>query len=374
MNPFNSPKLYDADGDLSRQWYVYYNFKHPETGKNERFRVAVSRGLKTKMARYEKAAVIKKELKRKLLQGYNPFVFDDKRNTNCIEALEYVKIYKKATLSKRSGFTYSSVITIFQNWLESVNYQKKTIEAITRHVADRYADNMILHENISNRTINNRVSFLRTIFSFLVKKEYLDVNPFKYVDYLKIMEPGISAFTRQELKLITDKLPGYHYQLYVISQLIFYCFLRPAEIVRLQFKDVLWGHGIITIPGTKTKNGESRVIILPDSLVKNLKDWDLDFPADYYIFGGGKQLIPARKEIAPTRIAEVWRKFADLHKIKKNIYDLKLTGNGMAVDAGLNIRDIQLQNRHHSLEQTQQYLDKFRRTASDGFKSGFVGF
>jgi len=35
----------------------------------------------------------------------------------------------------------------------------------------------------------------------------------------------------------------------------------------------------------------------------------------------------------------------------------------MAVEAGMNIRDIQLQNGHSSLEMTQKYLDRFR----DGF-------
>jgi len=374
MNPFSIPKIYDAGGDLSRQWYVHYSFQHPETGTKQRFRVAISRALKTKSDRHEQGAEIKADLKTKLLRGFNPFFSDDKRKTNCIDALDYVKRYKRATLGKRSGSTYGSAIGKFQAFLATIKYDNKPIEVIGRRVAELYADHMIMDEQIGNRTINNRIGFLRTVFNLLIKKEYIEVNPFVFVDYLPCREPEITAFTRKELQLISEHLPAYHYQLYVISQLIFYCFLRPQELVRLQFKDVLWEHRIITIPGEKSKNGKSQVIVMPDKLIENLEGWKLNWPADYYLFAHGHELRPGQRETASTRIAEVWRVFANKYGIKKNIYDMKHTGNGMAVDAGLNIRDIQLQNRHHSLEQTQQYLDKFRRKASSGFIEGFRGF
>ena len=84
--------------------------------------------------------------------------------------------------------------------------------------------------------------------------------------------------------------------------------------------------------------------------------------------------MPGMKEIAPTRIAEAWRAYANRHGITKNIYDFKHTGNGFAFDQGMNARDIQLQNRHSSLNETQKYLNKFRRIASDKFKEDFKGY
>jgi len=158
----------------------------------------------------------------------------------------------------------------------------------------------------------------------------------------------------------------------VISQLIFYCFLRPAEIVRLQFRDILWDHDLIVMPGTKTKNKKSQVVILPVHLKMNLKDWDRNYPDNYYLFS--TRLKPGTKEIAPTRIAGAWRRYADKFGIDKRIYDFKHTGNGFAFDQGFNTRDIQLQNRHHSLDETQNYLNRFRRIASDKFKNEFRGY
>ena len=63
-----------------------------------------------------------------------------------------------------------------------------------------------------------------------------------------------------------------------------------------------------------------------------------------------------------------------VRNITKHIYDFKHTGNGMAFDQGFNSRDIQLQNRHSSLDETQRYLNKFRRVASDKFREEFKGY
>lgn len=374
MNKYTIPKLYDADGDLSRQWYVYYFFQHPETGKMQRFRVAISRRLLTKAARYERATEIKAELKSKLLKGFNPFHVDSRKNTNAVEAIEYALKFKITRLGKRTKSSYSSVLRMFTAWLKANRLDRRTIENITSQVAEQYTDYMMMDIEISNRTFNNRLEVMRTIFNVLVKKQYTDTNPFTYVDYIPTPEPEITAFTRKELKLINEQLPGHHYQLWVVSQFIFYCFLRPAELVRLQFKHVLWEHGIITVPGVKAKNGNSQVVVLPIRLKENLKSWNRCWPDDYYLFAHGRNLKPGLKEIAPTRIAEAWREFGEKYGITKNIYDLKHTGNGYAFDQGLNVRDIQLQNRHHSLEQTQQYLNKFRRKPSDGFRENFNGF
>ena len=33
---FSTPKIYDAKGDLTKRWYVYFSFRIPETGKLKR--------------------------------------------------------------------------------------------------------------------------------------------------------------------------------------------------------------------------------------------------------------------------------------------------------------------------------------------------
>ena len=33
---YSNPTIYDANGDLSKRWYVYFSYRNPETGKLKR--------------------------------------------------------------------------------------------------------------------------------------------------------------------------------------------------------------------------------------------------------------------------------------------------------------------------------------------------
>jgi len=38
---FSAPKIYSANGDLSKRWHVYYSFRNPETAMLERMKNAM---------------------------------------------------------------------------------------------------------------------------------------------------------------------------------------------------------------------------------------------------------------------------------------------------------------------------------------------
>jgi hypothetical protein len=35
---FSTPKIYTANGDLSKRWYLYFSFRNPKTGKLQRMK------------------------------------------------------------------------------------------------------------------------------------------------------------------------------------------------------------------------------------------------------------------------------------------------------------------------------------------------
>lgn len=371
MNDFKLPKIYDADGCIDQQWFVFYYYLHPETRKWVRFRIFISKKLKTKSERYDRANEIKNEIKKKLLSGHDPFA-NSQSKSSLKAALNLAVALKLKTTAIRTAFTYRSVVNLFLSWAEKNNLSGQPVDCVTKKVIQRYLDHSISVEKISNRTYNNRIRSLKTIFNELLFRDYIVINPVIGIKQLKTCEPAITAYNDDELQRISEILPTYNYQLYVISQLIFYCFLRPAEIVRLQFRDVNWDQQMINIPGKKSKNGETETVVVPDKLRENLKDWILDYPGEWYLFG--RMLNPGPFKISPNRIGDWWRTFKKKYNLTKNIYDMKHTGNGMAFDLDINPRDIQLQNRHYSLDQTQQYLNKFRRKASEKFVKNFTGY
>jgi len=51
---FSPPKIFDADGDLAKRWYVYFSYRNPETGKLQRMKNIYGKAnrYKTKAERY----------------------------------------------------------------------------------------------------------------------------------------------------------------------------------------------------------------------------------------------------------------------------------------------------------------------------------
>jgi len=52
MGHFKLAKLFDADGDLSKRWFVYYSYVDPITAKFKRFREMLPTKAKTRVERY----------------------------------------------------------------------------------------------------------------------------------------------------------------------------------------------------------------------------------------------------------------------------------------------------------------------------------
>lgn len=369
MENFKTALLFDANGDLSKRWFVYYFFRNPETGKYQRWRNWIPQTIKTKGSRYVRAKEIITRINTQLRTGFNPYSKHNRGLINIEQAIEFVLECKEQNVRKRTYHSYRSHAGFLTRFLKANKLHRIPIEDFNSTHAQDFLDWYKKKRSISNRTYNNVILSMEAIFSFLRKRNYILINPFGNIERLPIEEPDIIAFNEKDRKILREKLPEYNYDLYIISQLIFSCFLRPQELVRLKVRHFEIDKGMIIIPGYVSKNKKNEVVVIPRSLVEKLKDFDLNYPEEYFVFS--KDLKRGQQENYPTRIAEAWREFANQHGISKNIYALKHTGNGLAVEQGINIRDIQLQNRHSDLSITQKYLDRFRRIPSDRLKNDF---
>ena len=369
MQNFKTAKLFDAGGDLSQRWFIFYYFRSPETGKFRRFRNWIPSTISSATLRRDKAHVMIKTINKKLLQGYNPFVNLDKRYKLLSAGLTYVLTLKQTTCRIRSYHTYCSFVKQFTEWLELKKMISIAVDDFNYYHAQEFMDYTKSKLKNGNRTYNHRVTGMKSIFKMLLKREWILVNPFENIERLPEEDPEIEAFTIEELMLMQQHLPDYDFNLYVCACLVFYCFIRPAEIVRLKVSNIRLVNKVIVIPGKASKNKKQEVVEIPNALMPILMMLDLSFPGDYFIFARHLKRGPA--EIAPTRIAEAWRIFANEYGIAKNIYSLKHTGVGMAIENGINIRDLQLQLRHSNLEMTQIYLDKFNHRPSEMLSKNF---
>jgi integrase len=369
MEKFKTAKLFDAGGDLSKRWFVYYNFLSPETGKYCRFQLWVPQKILTASGRRDKAHEIIKSINGRLRQGFNPYAHTERKYTSLAVAIAYVLSLKENSCRKRTHHTYSSMVQKFNDWLISKNFLNMAVDDFNYHHAQEFMDYTKETLKNCNRTYNNRVTAMKTLFKVLVKREWILMNPFDKIDMLPEEDPSVVAFSIDELVIMQQNLPTWNYDLYVCACLIFYCFIRPQEMVRLKVSDFNLKSRMIVIPGKASKNKKQEVVQIPNALMPVLMKLDLNYPGDYFVFGKNQQR--GAVEYAPTRMAEAWRKFAEHYGIEKHLYSLKHTGVGMAIENGINIRDLQLQLRHSNLEMTQIYLDKFNRRPSEKLANDF---
>lgn len=80
------------------------------------------------------------------------------------------------------------------------------------------------------------------------------------------------------------------------------------------------------------------------------------FPEDYYVLG--KNGIPGNTPIPEKRLYVQHTRLLNQLQIKGNysLYSWKHTGVVKVVKSGINIKDLQLQLRHHSLDMVNEYL------------------
>lgn len=370
---FSIPKLCDCNNDLSKQWYVHFEFKNPETGKDERKRKYISNRIKTKTARRDKAHEYIKELTFKLKSGWRPCDDDKFKKMSITEAVDFIYKTKIIALRRTSNSTYKNRIGVFKQFLDQKGMGNIYVDEFNHKNAMQFVDWLRIDRKIKNRTVNNYINNLVTVFNGFVDREMIILNPFKKISRLQEEEKNITAFNDSEMKIMRTILPQYNMNLWIIAQLIYYCFIRPAEICRLKIGDFNLDRKEISIRSESSKNKRFQIVAIPDQLIDILHDYPgLRLSHDYYLFSNN--LVPGPRQIRPRSIQNRWQKFMWKYGIKKTIYNLKHTGVGKALEAGIDIRDLQIQLRHSSLEMTQAYLEKFRARASEKLKFNFPRF
>ena len=370
MGNFKLCKLFDADGDLNTRWFVYFSYIDPGTMKYKRFREMLPTKAKTRSERYAIGKSRIDEINKRLKDGWNPFSSSDPGSINILDAIEKMRIEYK-TLRPLTQLTYNGDLNKFKTFLEKSPdklYQIPLSYFNYQH-AQQFMEFVQTEGDISNATYNLTKKRMICNFNKWIHKEWVVTNPFTKVQRLTTSEPEIIGLTADELKIIKEKMPEFNYDLYIYIGLIFYCFIRPNEIQHLKVSNINLEEGFISIPGRISKNKKDGMVNIPVQFIVEMKKLDMNFPQEYYLFSSG--LKRGEKLICTCLGTRLWNKFGKKYGIKKPKYALKHTGNGMAVEAGISVRDLQLHNRHSSLDMTQRYLDRFSRKVSTKIINNF---
>lgn len=252
---------------------------------------------------------------------------------------------KRPYLRERSYVTYRNALLRFLAWKQA-------------HFSDA---NMLyisylLERGVSKRTAHNAASGLKTLLSEVSKEIGQNINDLSEYKKLKYTTKSPMYFSDPQLKIIMREIILNKPYLHLACALMYSCFIRPNELRHLKAQDVNIDAWKITIRGNISKNGKEQKVSIPQSLRQMCRRlWDV--PPGNYIFSRN-DFMPGKIIAHQHAMSRYFRKVLKKLKIEGNysFYSLKHSGVVHAVKAGINIKEIQVQLRHHSLDMVNEYL------------------
>lgn len=399
------PRLYDAGGDLSRDWQVQYYYRDPNTGKFKRFRMLnglskIKPDVLSKLSakqqdelraeRYATAKRMMQEMTRKLKSGFNPFkehtlIFEEdinagkvKRSAKTVES--YLLEAAAIRMNGRSKGTLKNYNKFLNNFVEYLKLKKLNavpITAIDHGHAERFLAS-IVNSGASNKWRNEHLSFLRSCWNELMRlyPNRVTSNPFALSEKIKHTRKKSPVYQQEMRELIRKQMPAFDPQLWLFIQFIYYTGLRPGlELRALQLRMFDFQMGTLHLPAEVTKDRTDRVVTLPRQLLDQLKRMKLDkLPKDYYLFTAYN--APGERPMSPAVYNRRWAAFKKKFKIPAayKIYAFKHTGATAADRSGIDRREIKEQLGHSSLQQTEEYLEAWETKVSESIRDKFPTF
>lgn len=309
---FSQPKIYDADGDLSKRWYVYFSYVDPKTGRLKRMKniYGKTNRHKTKDSRYFLLGLYRKRLLRLLQEGYNPFKdnselhikrtnkvkeeeitvksevvpeakakegaikveekdvqdnYEDKMSVR--EALNYALELKVNVAGTRTLVDYRSRCDLFAKWMEENHKEIKTIDGIDKKIISSFLNHVQLKTSPRNR--NNYRTCFSSLFQVLEDNEVMDKNFIKSIKPLKTNPKRNKTYSEKEHQEIFKYLKREDPLLLLFIKFVSYNFLRPLEVCRLKVKDLNLDTNTVEF---RAKNKLLKTKLIPKILVDELPD------------------------------------------------------------------------------------------------------
>lgn len=338
-------EVYPKSQDLTKQWFVQFWTEIDKKPKRVKLYVANSPDAKT---RTELADQIIVDIQKNGYKLHTQKLL--KQETDLATLLCERFLERKPTLRRKTILCYESIFKCYDAFL------KKEIDN-DKNIGKNYLKTLALN-GLKPATINKHRVVLSSLYAELVEDDVLPDNPFKKTKKLKNNSTGSQYFKTRQISELKKYMFNNELEfLWRAVVWIYYCFIRPAELRLTLVGDVDFDEWRIFLRKEISKNKKSEWVTIPDALKDYLIPLRLhEYPANFYLVG--KDGLPAEKPVPFN-----WWSRHHLDMLRKlnypsmyNFYSWKHTGVCMSYRAGLDLRQLQLQLRHHSLDMVAVYL------------------
>ncbi|MDA9883184.1 tyrosine-type recombinase/integrase [Flavobacteriaceae bacterium] len=283
-----------------------------------------------------------------------------------LDYLQLEKNYSSNTLSayKRDLIQYNNFIIENNGNLEIENADYKIIRSWIVS---------LVSSNISNRSINRKVSSLKSFYKFLIKTDTIKSSPLKAHSPLKQSKKIQVPFSQEEINSLLDSDFFTNDYMGVLQKSIisFFYFtgVRRIELINIKESDISLESSTIKVMGKRSKE---RIIPILPKLKKSLKYYreikskynGNTSPEYLFISKNGKQL--SEKFVYRT-VNEYFKLVSP--KIKKAPHVLRHSFATHLINEGADINSVKELLGHSSLSATQVYSHTSMERIKEVFKN-----
>lgn len=174
-----------------------------------------------------------------------------------------------------------STINLYNTYLKTLNINKKA-----KDVTKRDLDILILEwkrNDFKNKTINDIIGFLRSVFNYGIVNKWVSNNPAKDVKKLPKVTREIKYLTSEQMKEFEEIIQTFPIERYVPLLVDMYSGMRISELLALEWSDIDIKNNTIAVnkqfykgslSTTKTYRS-TRKITVPDFVIKKLLELKL---------------------------------------------------------------------------------------------------
>jgi integrase len=169
--------------------------------------------------------------------------------------LDYVTNRRRSLRHDREGNPITPAVQRLDRFFGGLRADEITTEQIKRFQQEELA------RGLSPASVNRSCSSLRRAFNLAVEEGRLRTAPF--FPMLKEAPPRQGFFSQDDYQALSKALPDYARLPLALG---FYCGLRKAEVLGLQWRQINFLEGTITLHAGETKNDAARTIPIPAQL------------------------------------------------------------------------------------------------------------
>ena len=358
---YTLPVYRETEGCNYIEFYAY----DPNQGRLRRKRIKTNR-IKSAVKRRQYVRDLTKRLTDQLSRGWNPWIAKDTSELYVFEEvlqryeMHIVKMLESGYYRKETYNGYKSYLKILREYAIKVKPLYYVYQFDRTYCVD-FLDYVFIKRNNGAQTRNNYLHFLRLFSGFMLEKGYVKSRPTDGISPIskRLYKKERTVIPAEKVAKIAEYCRVHDRHFLLACYLLYYCFIRPVEMVRLRIDYFNLKAGTITIPAECSKNKKKQTVTLPKKVLKYALELGIfSEPIQYFIFSDG--LRPGRKEIDPKIFRDHWGKLRKPLGLLREwkFYSLKDTGiTEMLKSQKVSTIEVRDQARHSSLSITDIYAD-----------------